>query len=380
MSASSLDQLQDHIRNDRFEEAARAVNDRYRVVSGEILGVFEKMITVLCQPSLPNDLRNLRSFLKLGRRSPRSFLKEFIHDGRNQNCLTAVLGNLEKGVPAEVRMGFTGVSNFIAKTDYAVTYRTDIVDYVPDFSRLTDTRLVRLLSSPPNTVDLALFDERATKKKDELTESFQKESLEPVKGIFLAVLEKCDDFFAHLEGLARNFTLFFERFRENHFVADDRTAAEWRELGNEYFQLEVVKSSLMLPISPKALYWGMQKEYPLTLKILNDLHEIVTPDIEITDFEAGGRERIVGVTCRNPESVRANSLALEPTFHLVPAGMEGRVSFETEIAVVEPNPIYKCRLTRSGGAGAPLSLTVKVTCEAKYYSLPFVKEKTFHLV
>ena len=376
MTTSNLDQLRDHVLNDRFEEAARAVNDRYRQAGGEILGVFEKMIKVLCQPSLSNDLRNARSLLKLGRPSPRHFLREFIEEGRNQNCLTAVLGNLKKGVPADVRMGFTGVSDFVGKTDYAVTYRTDIVDYVPDFSRLTDIRLVRLLSSPPNTVDLALFDERATEKRDEVTEFFQKESLLPVKDIFLAVLEKCDDFFVLLEDFARNFTLFFEQFRDNYFVADDGRAAEWHELGNEYFQLEVVKSSLMLPISPKALYWGMQKEYPLTLKKLKELHDIVTPDIEISDTETAERERTVVVTCRNPESVREDSLILEPTFHLVPAGMGGKSSFETEVSVVEPNRIYRCRFVRRGGGSIPLSLTMKVTCAAKCYSLPFVKEKT----
>lgn len=379
MTTSSLDQLRDHVLNDRFEEAARAVNDRYRQASGEILGIFEKMLTVLCQPSLSNDLRNARSFLKLGRPSPRHFLREFIQEGRNQNCLTAVLGNLRKGVPAAVRMGFTGVSDIIGKTDYAVTYRTDIVDYLPDFSLLTDIRLVRLLSSPPNTVDLALFDDRATEKRDEVIASFQKESLAPVKDIFLTVLEKCDDFFALLEDFARNFTLFFEQFRENYFVADDDRAAKWHELGNEYFQLEVVKSSLMLPISPKALYWGMQKEYPLTLKRLKELHEIVTPDIEISDSETVEGERTVVVTCRNPESVREDSLILEPVFHLVPDRMEGTLSFETEVAVVEPNRTYRCRVVRSGGGSVPLSLTVKVICAAKCYSRPFVKEKTFPL-
>jgi hypothetical protein len=379
MTTGNLDQLRDHVLNDRFDEAARAVNDRYRQASGEILGVFERMITVLCQPSLSNDLRSARSFLRLGRPSPRYFLREFIQEGRNQNCLTAVLGNLKKGVPAEVRMGFKGVSDFIGKTDYAVTYRTDIVDYLPDFSRLTDIRLVRLLSSPPNTVDLALFDDRATEKRDEVIESFQKESLAPVKDIFLTVLEKCDDFFALLEDFARNFTLFFEQFRENYFVPDDGCETKWRELGNEYFQLEVVKSSLMLPISPSALYWGMQKEYPHTLKRLKELHEIVTPDIEISDSETVERERTVVVTCRNPESVREGSLILEPTFRLVPAGKEGMLSFETEVAVVEPNRTYRCRFVRRGGGGVPLSLTVKVACAAKYYSLPFVKEKTFSL-
>jgi hypothetical protein len=379
MRAGSLDQLRDHVRNDRFEEAARAVNDRYRVVSGEILGVFEKMVTVLCQPSFSHDLKNVRSFLRLGRPSRRSFLREFIQAGHNQNCLTAVLRNLEEDVPDQVRMGFAGVSSFLGKTDYAFTYQTDIVDYEPDFSRLTDTRLVRLLSSPPNTVDLSLFDERATEKKDDLIESFNKESLEPVKGIFLAVLQKCDDFFAHLEDFARDFTHFFERFRKKHFIADDRTATEWQELGGEYFHLEVVKSSLMLPISPKALYWGMQQDYPLTLEKLKELHEIVTPAIEISDCETVEREWTVEVTCRNPESVREDSIVLEPTFHLVTAGMNGSESFETEITVVEPNRSYRCRFTRKGGGSVQPSFTMKVACEAKCYPLPFVKEKTFPL-
>jgi hypothetical protein len=379
MSGNSLAQLQDHVRNDRFEEAAQSVNDRFRLASGEILNVFEKMMTVLCQPSLSHDLQNARSFLKLGRPSPRSFLREFIHDSRNQNCLTAVLKNLEKDVPDDVRMGFTDISAFFGKTDYAVTYQTDIVDYVPDFSRLTDPRLVRLLSSPPNTVDLALFDAEAMEKKNDLAESFQRESLEPVKGVFLTVLQKCDDFFALLEDFARNFAAFFDHFRESRFVTDDGRAAEWQELGNEYFHLEVVKSSLMLPISPKALYWGMQKEYPATLEKLKELHRIVTPEIEISDSETGARVRTIVVTCRNPESVREDSLILEPTFHLVPAGMGGAESFETEIAVVEANRTYSCRLTRKGSGNAPLSLTMRVGCGAKCYSRPFVKEKTFHL-
>jgi hypothetical protein len=379
LRAGSLDQLRDHVRHGRFEEAARAVNDRYRVASGEILGVFEKMVTVLCQPSFSHDLKNVRSFLRLGRPSLRSLLREFIHAGHNQNCLTAVLRNLEEDVPDQVRMGFAGVSSFLGKTDYAFTYQSDIVDYEPDFSRLTDNRLVRLLSSPPNTVDLALFDERATAKKDDLIDSFQRESLEPVKDVFLAVLQKCDDFFTHLEDFARDFAHFFERFREKHFIADDRTATEWQELGSEYFHLEVLKSSLMLPISPKALYWGMQQEYPLTLEKLKELYAIVTPEIEISDGETVEREWTVGVTCRNPESVREDSLVLEPTFHLVPAGMDGRSSFGTEITVVEPNRSYRCRFTRKGDGGVQLSLTMKVACEAKCYPLPFVKEKTFHL-
>ena len=85
------------------------------------------------------------------------------------------------------------------------------------------------------------------------------------------------------------------------------------------------------------------------------------------------------MTCRNPGSVQGDSFVLEPTFHFGPAGRGEKEVFETEIAVVEPNRSYRCRLAGWGSGGVPFSFTVKVSCAAKYYSLPFVKEKTFHL-
>lgn len=379
MKDFSTEHLRDLVRQDRLPEAAQAINERYALLGREVLGVFEDLLSVLVEASFPGDLQNLRGRLGLGRPSPRTSLREFVTSQRAQNCLTAVLRSLEKGTPDEVRMGLRKARDFFRESDFFGTYGADIVNYEPEFSTLTDTRLARLLSLAPNVIDMELLNREVSEKKREVLEAYRDESLEPVRQNFLEALVKCEDFFRILEEHGRHFRAFFDDFKKKGFIPDEEVFAEWLPLGEEYFHLELTKSSLMLPINPKALYWGMRKDYPSTLEKLGELKKTVTPLIEISEAERRDGEWMIGILCRNPSSLRKEGLAIEPSFRFFTADLDGENSFSCRIAPVEKDRRYALSVGRSRDGVVPFTLTLRVTCEATYYSAPFVTERAVNL-
>ena len=375
MEAFDRNKLADLIQGGKLDPAARSINERYRAVSGEILSVFEDFLTVLTEATLSGDLRNLRHLAGFGRPSPRTFLRRFLNDPKAQNCLTAVLISLEKAVPTSVRMGFSKVPAFFSESDFSYVYRADIINYEPDFSQLTNARLLRLLARGPNTPDLSLFDEDASRTREEVLKAYKEESLQPVRTFFLETLAKCEDFFTVLDDYAANFRRFFDEFRGKGFVAGDTTLAEWSALGDEYFHIELTKSSLMLPISPQALYWGLQEEYPGTLARLKELQEMATPEFVIFEHEPAGDGRSVLISCRNPQSLSAEQFSIEVTHHYETARVTSGGGIRSQLIPVEDGKRYRYDFETAGGGG-PVSLSVRITCEARFYPRPFTTEKT----
>lgn len=379
MGDFSTEHLESLVRHEKFPEAAQAINERYVLLSKEVLGVFEELLSALVGTSFPGDLQNLRGRLGLGKPSPRTSLREFAASQKAQNCLTAVLRSLEKSTPADVRMGLRKARNFFRKSDFYGTYGADIVNYEPEFSKLTDARLARLLSVAPNVIDMELLNREVREKKGEVLEAYRDESLEPVRKTFLEALVKCEDFFRILEEHGRHFRAFFDDFKKKGFFPDEDVYAEWLSLGDEYFHLELTKSSLMLPINPKAFYWGMQKDYPSTLERLSELKNMVTPHIEISEAERRDEEWTVGILCRNPSSLKKEGLTIEPSFRFVTADLDGENSFSCRMVPVEKDCRYAFFIRGARDCGIPFTLTLRIICEATYYSAPFVSERAVNL-
>lgn len=379
MTEHSTEELETLVRRHQFGPAADAVNERYRSLSNRVLEVFEGFLASLQEASFLGDLQDLRGALRLGKSSPRNALVEFTVNKKMQNCLTAVLISLEKSVPTDVKMGLRKISSYFNNSEFTSTYGADIVNYEPEFSRLTDNRLVRLLSVSSNTLDLGRLDQPSLDKKKEVLEAYQKESLDPVRDTFLETLSKCEDFYRLFEEHGRDFRAFFDRFRKLGFIPDDDTYTEWLALGDDYFHLELTKSTLMLPINPKALYWGMQKDYPVTLGKLNELKLMVTPFIEITEVEKRAQGVDFEVTCHNPASLGKEGFTIEPSLRFATAALDRSAAGTYRLIPVEPNRRCLFHLEEVPGEGVPLSLTLKVTCEARCYPAPFVVEKTLKL-
>jgi hypothetical protein len=331
------------------------------------------------EASFLGDLQDLRGALRLGKSSPRNALSKFTLSKRMQNCLTAVLISLKKSVPTDVKMGLRKVRSYFKNAEFYSTYGADIVNYEPEFSRLTDNRLIRLLSVSSNTLDLRRLDQDSLDKKKEVLEAYEKESLDPVRDTFLGTLSKCEDFFRLLEEHGADFRAFFDKFRKRGFIPDDDTYSEWLSLGDDYFHLELTKSTLMLPINPKALYWGMQKDYPLTLRRLNELKLMVTPSIEITEVERRDHGLDLEFTCRNPATLGKEDFTIEPSLRFATAALDRSAAVTSRLIPLEPNHRWLLRLEEVPGESVPLSLTLRVTCEAFCYTEPFVVERTQQL-
>jgi hypothetical protein len=379
MKTFTTEELAELIARHRFGAAAAAINDRYRQLSERILDVFDDFICTLAGTSIVSDFQNLMALLHVGGPSRRRDLREFVGSRKVQNCLTAVLLSIEKSVPTDVKMGFRKPSDFFRESEFFSTYSADIVNYEPEFSRLTDQRLIRLLSAPPNTIDLDLLDDDALRKKQLVLDAYGAESLDPVRDIFIEALSKCEDFFQLLEEHAESFRTFFDDFREKKFRPDDGIVAEWLSLGDEYFHLELNKSSLMLPISPKALYWGMQRDYPDTLLHLGELKSMVTPHIEIGDPERMEDEWVIGIECLNPSSLKKESLTIHPSLKLATADLTTAASFSYRVIPLEGQRKYLFRFRGELIDGTPLPVTLRVTCNGRCYAAEFTKEKTIDL-
>jgi len=378
MDTFDTQKINDLMKGDQFDLAAGTINERYRAASAEILSVFEDFLAVLTSPTLLGDLKNLRHLAKLGDPSPRTMLRRFLAGPKVQNCLTAVLRSLEENVPLSVRMGFSRIPEHFPETEFYQIYRADVINYEPDFSRLTEARLVRLLSSPPNVIDLSLLDADSLKKREEILQSYRDESLEPVRRSFFETLGKCGEFFVVLEEYTSNFRKFFDRFRDRGFFTDDGTFAEWMSLGGGHFHLEMTKSSLMLPISPQALYWGMQKEYPATLARLRELKAMVTPDFVISDPEHFDGSWKTAIECRNPEALESPTFFIEILHRYNTANLAAGEHVRAQLVPLEENRRYLYTLEHPPG-GSPATLAVRITCEARFFAQPFVLEKTLQI-
>ena len=138
MKTSTTEELAELIARHRFGAAAAAINDRYRQLSERILDVFDDFICTLAGTSVVSDFQNLMALLHVGGPSRRRALREFVGSRKVQNCLTAVLLSIEKSVPTDVKMGFRKPSDFFRESEFFGTYSADIVNYEPEFSRLTD--------------------------------------------------------------------------------------------------------------------------------------------------------------------------------------------------------------------------------------------------
>jgi hypothetical protein len=379
MTDHTTEELETLVRQHKFGQAAAAVNERYRFLSSKVLDVFEDLLVSLVEASFLGDLQDLRGALRLGKSSPRNALSQFTLSKRMQNCLTAVLISLKKSVPTDVKMGLRKVRSYFKNAEFYSTYGADIVNYEPEFSRLTDNRLIRLLSVSSNTLDLHRLDQASLDKKKEVLEAYEKESLDPVRDTFLDTLSKCEDFFRLLEEHAADFRAFFDKFRKRGFIPDDDTYSEWLSLGDDYFHLELTKSTLMLPINPKALYWGMQKDYPVTLRKLNELKLMVTPSIEITEVERRDHGLDLEFACRNPATLGKEDFTVEPSLRFATAALDRSAAVTSRLIPLEPNRRWLLRVEEVPGESVPLSLTLRVTCEAFCYTKPFVVERTQQL-
>lgn len=366
------------VEDNQLDLAAGSINARYREASDEILSVFEDLITCLATPSFLGDLRDLRHLAHMGSPSPKSLLRRFLTDTRVQNCLAAVLRSLEETVPESVYTGFTTIPKYFRETDFYQVYRADVINYEVDYSKLTDTRLVRLLSFPPNIIDLSLLDNDTLAKRDEVLHSYRKESLGPVRRAFSETLTRCGDFFVVLEEFTNNFRKFFERFRDGGYRADEDNRAEWISLGDDYFHLELSKSSLMLPISPQALYWGMQKEYPATLGRLQELKTMTTPDFAISDPEHSNDSWESTIECRNPESLEDPAFLIEVLHRYGGGGLAPEEPVRSQLVPLEEGRRYRYVIERPSG-GDPASFNLRVTGRARFYPQPFVIEKILEI-
>jgi hypothetical protein len=366
------------VEDNQLDLAAGTINARYREASVEILSVFEDLLTVLATPSFLGDLRNLRHLMRLGSPAPQSLLRSFLTDTRVQNCLTAVLRSLEKSIPNSVDMGFTTIPKYFRETDFYQIYRADVINYEADFSRLTDTRLVHLLSSSPNVVDLSLLDKNTLAKKEEVLHSYRKESLGPVRRAFSDALSRCGDFFVILDEFTDSLRKFFERFRDTGYRPDEDNRAAWMSLGDDYFHLELSKSSLMLPISPQALYWGMQKEYPATLGRLQELKTMTTPDFVISHPLRSDNSWHTTIECRNPGSLEDSSFLIEVLHRYGTGGLAPKELVRSQLVPLEEGRRYRYTIERPSGAD-PASFSLRVSGRARFYPQPFAVEKSLQV-
>jgi hypothetical protein len=366
------------VEDNQLDHAAGSINARYREASVEILSVFEDLLTVLSTPSFLSDLRNLRHLARLGKPSAKSLLQNFLADNTVQNCLTAVLRSLEESVPASVHMGFTTIPKHFRETDFFHVYRADVINYEADYSFLTETRLVHLLSSAPNVIDLSLLDEDARATKEQVFDSYREESLAPVRRAFADTLSRCSDFFIALEGFADNFRKYFERFRDSGYRLDDDHRAEWMSLGDDYFHLELSKSSLMLPIRPQALYWGMQTEYPETLDRLQKLRTKTTPDFTISGPEYSDGSWQTAIECLNPQSLEDPGFLIEVLHRYGDGGLAPNDPVRSQLVQLEEGRRYRYVIERFPGK-VPASLSLRVTGKARFFQQPFVVEKVLEI-
>jgi hypothetical protein len=366
------------VEDNQLDQAAGSINARYRETSVEILSVFEDLLTILSEPSFLGDLRNFRHLAHLGRPSAKTLLQNFLADTRVQNCLTAVLRSLEESVPVSVYLGFATIPKHFRETDFFHVYRADVINYEAEYSLLTETRLVHLLSSAPNVLDLSLLDEDTRAGKEKVLRSYRKESLAPVRRAFGETLSRCGDFFVLLEEFADNFRKFFERFRDSGYRPDDGNRAEWMSLGDDYFHLELSKSSLMLPIRPQALYWGMQKEYPETLARLEKLRTMTTPDFIISDPERSDGSWQTTIECRNPQALDDPVFLIEVLHRYGDGGLSPGENVRSQLVPLEEGRRYRYVIERPPGNGSA-SLSLRVTGKARFFQLPFVVEKILQI-
>jgi hypothetical protein len=377
MQDSSTARIRNLVRDQHFSQAVIEINNRYRELGSTVLEVLSQMLTILVTPTFPGDVAVLGSMFRLCPPPPRSRLQAFVTDQRSQNCLTAVLRSLEKEVPSSVRAGFRSAADCFRESEFHSTYRADIVQYEPELRRLTDLRLARLISPSPDSLDWSLFDDPPLKKKQEVLAAYDKESLRPIAEAFGETLDRVDNFFDVLSGHADRFKAFFALFDKERFEINDDIVAEWSLLGDEYFHIELSKSSLMLPISPKALYWGMHDEYPETLALLKELKALVTPEFRFAGPVRNGGGWAIDVSCENPGPLKGNSFDIEPALHLktdtLPAEFPAAMKFTT----VEPGRSYRMTISLPPGDSSPASLSLRIACKGRYYTRPFRVEKRF---
>lgn len=380
MSADpALARIRESVRNQRFTEAVRSINDRYRDIGSPVLAVLSRMFSILVTPTFRGDLSSLGAALGICRPGERRHLEDFVSDQRSQNCLTAVLRSLEEQVPSGVRVGFRSARDYFSTSEFHATYRSDIVDYEPGLSRLTDKRLGRLLSHDPEGLDWTLFDEPPLAKKREVLEAYESESLRPINETFEETLVKVESFFGVLADHASRFSSFFDTFRGSGFIADDDTFAEWSVLGDEFFHIELSKSALMLPISPRALYWGMVGEYPRTLALLRELKSLVTPEFAFSGPDREGDAWRIGIVCENPGTLKGRGFTMEATLFFRTEALPKSLPCSLTVETVDPDRSYSLKAALPPELSAPLGLSVRITCESRYYRRPFSLDKRFEL-
>lgn len=379
MQDTGTARLRSLVKEQHFSQAVGEINDRYRELISPVLTILSRMLSILVTPTFSGDLAGIGSLLHICPPSPRSRLRAFVTDQRSQNCLTAVLRSLEKEVPSGVRVGLRSAESFFRESEFCSTYRTDIVQYEPELRRLTDFRLARLVSSAPDSLDWSLFDGPPLEKKKEVLDAYDRESLRPIVEAFAETLDRVGSFFDVLSAHAERFKTFFALFRKGRFDITDDIIAEWALLGDEYFHIETSKSSLMLPISPRALYWGMQDEYPETLDLLKDLKALVTPEFNFAGPFRDGEGWAIEISCENPGILKGRSFVIEPVLHLDTETIPADMRAEIKIATVEAGKSYRMKLLLPAGEGPSVRLSLHVACEGRYYRQPFKVEKRFDL-
>jgi hypothetical protein len=186
------------------------------------------------------------------------------------------------------------------------------------------------------------------------------------------------EFFTLLEEYASSFTRFFERFRERGFVPDDETRAQWLSLGDDYFHLELSKSSLMLPITPQALYWGLEKEYPATLSRLRELKTTTTPEFAISSPAGSGERGSAVIDCLNPESLEEPAFTIEVLHRYNTRDLSRGEQIRSQLIPLEENKRYLYTLEHPA-SDHPAALVLRLVCNARFYAQPFVVEKKLEI-
>jgi hypothetical protein len=265
------------------------------------------------------------------------------------------------------------------ESEFYATYRADVVQYEPELRRLTDQRLSRLLAPESDSLDWSLFDSRALEKKRDVLAAYEAESLRPIVAAFDETLAKVETFLATLSRHAGRFVAFFDGFRRSGFEISDDIISQWSVLGDEYFRIELSKSSLMLPISPKALYWGMHDDYPETLSHLRDLKALVTPDFTVSGPVKAEDGWNIDITCENQDSIRGGGFSIAPALHLdsgvIPATLPVGIRFSTMV----PGRSYRMGISLPPELSSPLRLTLTIACEGRFHSRPCRTETSFDI-
>ena len=70
-SDPALSHIRELVREQRFTEAVRAINDRYREVSSPVLNILSRMLSLLVTPTFHGDLATLGAALNICRPSAR---------------------------------------------------------------------------------------------------------------------------------------------------------------------------------------------------------------------------------------------------------------------------------------------------------------------